>query len=127
MNNRDRGRDRDRDRGKFVKNIDPNYPNYVMDVDEDTYLSYWPEKNETALVLKPKEGRNEEKRFYILKGDWREEYEEAFEQGGKEACFLIFGENEVEYKTPWSTGGNLQDLQREIIRELSENKPKDMD
>jgi hypothetical protein len=48
---------------------------------------------ETALCVDDK--------FYILNGDFRKEYEKAFEKG-LAACVKVFQKHEHEYKSSWS-------------------------
>jgi hypothetical protein len=62
------------------------------------YISYavagsGPTGDETALVYKGK--------FYILNGDWREEYKKLIPKGYK-ACKKLFDDNKDEYLNFWS-------------------------
>lgn len=62
------------------------------------YISYikagsGPTGDETALVYKGK--------FYILNGDWQEEYKKLIPKGYK-ACKKLFDDNKKEYLNNWS-------------------------
>lgn len=95
---------------KFELNISPvGNHNYVLGNDE-FYLSFQPaqeiapglpsfdaetDKGETALCL------NTPRVWYILNGDFRKQYEDAFPQG-LEACKKVFFDN-IKHKSNWST------------------------
>lgn len=54
-------------------------------------------RDETALWI--------EEKFYILNGDWRKEYEQAF-LGGKVACKKLYDEKKKEHRSFWSEDEN---------------------
>lgn len=90
-------------------------PNYVFKFPEGGHISFNPMglspfgflfssdggQSETALCL------NED--YYILNGDWREEYAKAYEEGGVNACGELFLEKEKEHKSSWSDGASLEE------------------
>ena len=49
---------------------------------------------ETALVKKPE--------YFILNGDWREQYEEVIDQGF-DACMEVYKKNKKNYGSSWSS------------------------
>lgn len=53
--------------------------------------------DETAIVVKIGDKTN----YYILNGDWRNQYENAVSDG-LEACMNIFRKNNKEYGSGWS-------------------------
>lgn len=62
---------------------------------EGFYISFAPMLNETALVL------DEPKRFYILHGDYRKEYETIIDKGFDE-CLSLFQKLESVAMATWS-------------------------
>jgi hypothetical protein len=81
--------------------------NQVLEISEDCYVSYNPApcfdiggfgsddgQPETALVL--------QKEFYILNGDFRQQYIEAA-SGGKNSCLEVYRKHKHIHRSSWST------------------------
>lgn len=83
-------------------------PSYILEA-KDFHISYTKDTSalhpgfppariedlqETALYVERKD------RYYILKGDWRKEYEEVFHLG-LAACIKVFEENKENAKSAW--------------------------
>lgn len=101
---------------KFVKN--PNFSNEVL-LGDDFHISYNPATGagiplaailsglvgapnglpETALCVHPDE--DDKRVWYILNGDFRKEYEEAF-PNGLETCLEVYRRN-IQHRSDWST------------------------
>jgi len=84
--------------------------NYILEAD-DFYISYAPNAGsgisffgsddgdvETALVKKNRDARGT---FYILNGDWREDYERLLPEGF-DACKRFYEEKKDEHRSSWS-------------------------
>jgi len=68
---------------------------------------------ETALVLETEDDMNE---YYILNGDWRNEYEKLAPLGW-DACFKFFKDNEEDFKAEM---GSLEDMKLTIKLEMED-------
>jgi hypothetical protein len=93
---------------KFRK-LKPDRPNEVLKLSKTAYLSYNPGRflfglamfagddfsDETALVI--------DKKYYILNGDFREEYINAFKAGGVEACCNLYAERAEKFSSTWTS------------------------
>lgn len=93
---------------RFEK-IGEMFTNSVWDINDHTFISYNVTPgmglsmfeadtggDETALVL---DGH----KYYILNGDFRESYCDAFDEGGVKACCELFTKNEKEHGSTWTT------------------------
>lgn len=97
---------------KFEPNTNPRYKNEILK-GKDFYLSYNPQTGTNSLLadfasaLTGNENGKEETAlyshgvWYILNGDFRKEYEEAFD-GGFDACAAVYKRN-IAHRSGWST------------------------
>lgn len=69
----------------YTKDTTNLHPGFAPDADS---------KQETALYVEKKDS------YYILKGDWRKEYEEVFHLGLK-ACLEVYKKNKENSKSQW--------------------------
>ncbi len=106
--------------------FEDNGSNQVAEINDSTYFSYNPHPHkglsffesdtkgaETAMVLDGK--------YYILNGDWRSGYIEAFKSGGMEACCRLFSENEAAHGSSWSTGIDVMGFLARRINNISKS------
>jgi hypothetical protein len=92
------------------KRLRPDSPNEVLRLSETAHLSYNPLRqgmfklglfagdnfsDETALVL--------DNKFYVLNGDFREEYINAFKTEGIEGCCKLYAERAEKFGSTWTS------------------------
>ncbi len=81
------------------------YRNWILFIPKgESYISYlkWDEEEETALIDVDKD------KFYILEGDWTDEYELASRQG-YEACKKLFEMNKKNHMASSSDVDNVEE------------------
>lgn len=101
-------------------------PNEVLNIGAKAFVSYNPGNHlfglkafaadnfsdETALVL--------DRKFYILNGDFRQEYIDAFKAGGIEACCKLFTERQEKFGSTWTTGTDPEKFLKSMIERIIE-------
>lgn len=66
--------------------------------------------SETAMILDGK--------YYILNGDFRKQYVEAFNSGGMEACCALYAKESEEHGSTWTSGGDVMETFAGMIKRV---------
>jgi hypothetical protein len=100
--------------------------NVLWHLSPDVYFSYNPSPGGGISVFEGDDGSDEtaiviktagDDHFLVLNGDWREEYEKAFDEGGAIACLELFIKLREEHESSWSTTKEMseQELQPDFF------------
>lgn len=105
----------------------PNGNNEIARLSDTAYISFNPNTNrlagngkETALVLMSEDPSFRNRQYYILEGDWRKEYAEAFEAGGLQACNELFNKLEPEHGSEWTSDTDAMRVLQMIVNKMIE-------
>lgn len=82
--------------------------NEVWKIEKGFYFSYNANPGGGIGIFSADEGSDETAMvigglFYILNGDFREQYQEAFKQGGKQACVDYYNSMQEKFGSSWTT------------------------
>lgn len=82
-------------------------PNYLWQPCEEIYFSFNPAPHAGISLFASDGGASETAmryagKFLILNGDWREEYQAAYAEGGIPACVAFYEASKAEHRSSWS-------------------------
>lgn len=107
----------------------PDALNELARISDTAYISFNPDTHrlagngqETALVLMSDDPRFRNRQYYILEGDWRKQYAEAFEAGGLQACNELFNKLEPEHGSEWTSDTDALRVLQMLVNKLFEPK-----
>lgn len=83
--------------------------NVIASLSDSDYISYNPDPCKGIAFLQPDDSSGEtairfDGKWFILRGDWRQRYSDAWLAGGIKAALQLYQDNDAAHGSTWSTG-----------------------